>query len=349
MIFDNVLETIGRTPVVRLRCLDRSYGSEILIKLESFNPAGSIKDRPALQMITAAERDGRLRPGGTIVESSSGNMGKALALIGAVSGYRVIIVVDPKAPESMLKFVAALGAEVEVVRQPDENGGYQRPRRERVEQLVASIPGAFWPNQMHNPDNPRAHAENTARELLDDVPQFDVLMATASTGGHISGLARTVKEKLPEVTTVAVDAVGSAAFGHRFHGYVMRGLGLAWRPGNLEMSLVDRVHLVDDSEGIATSRLLARTEGLMVGESAGAAIFAALHHAQHHPGSRIVVVAADGAVNYLGESFDDGWLQAKGLAGRIAAAGLGDLDGLLAAARDPSHPSVAVADLLALT
>ncbi|MFI5495796.1 PLP-dependent cysteine synthase family protein [Actinoplanes sp. NPDC051859] len=349
MIFDNMLETIGRTPVVRLRSLDRAYGSEILVKLESFNPAGSIKDRPALQMITAAERDGRLRPGGTIVESSSGNMGKALALIGAVSGYRVIIVVDPKAPKSMLSFVAALGAEVEIVRTPDENGGFQGPRRERVRQLVASIPGAFWPNQMQNPDNPRAHAENTARELLDDVPDFDVLVATASTGGHLTGLARTIKEKLPEVTTVAVDAVGSAAFGHPFHSYAMRGLGLAWRPGNLEMSLVDRVHLVDDAEGIATSRVLARTEGLMVGESAGAGIFAALHHAQAFPGSRIVVVAADGAVNYIDESFNDRWLHAKGLAERISAAGLDTLAGLIFGARRPSHAPVDVAELLALT
>jgi cystathionine beta-synthase/cysteine synthase A len=346
MIFDNILETIGRTPVVRLRCMNHLHRSEILVKLESFNPAGSIKDRPALQMITAAERDGRLRPGGTIVESSSGNMGKALAMIGAVSGYRVIIVVDPKAPRSMLNFVAAVGAEIEMVELPDENGGFQRPRRERVEQLVAGIPGAFWPNQMYNPDNPRAHAEVTARELLDDVPQFDILVATASTGGHLSGLSRTVKEKLPDLTTVAVDAVGSAAFGTPFRGYAMRGLGLAWRPGNLDISVVDRVHLVDDTEGIATSRLLARTEGVMVGESAGAAIFSALHHAYHHPGARIVAVAADGAANYLDESFDDRWLDLKGLAGRIEAAGLGRLDGLFTAAREPSHRPVDRSELL---
>ncbi len=349
MIFDSVLETIGRTPIVRLRCLNRSWGSEILVKLESFNPAGSIKDRPALQMITSAERDGRLRPGGTIVESSSGNMGKALALIGAVSGYRVIIVVDPKAPRSMINFVTALGAEIEVVRKPDEHGGYQHLRRQRVMEIVETVPGAFWPNQMHNPDNPRVHAETTAHELLDDVPQFDVLVATASTGGHLSGVARTVKEKLPDVTTVAVDAVGSAAFGAPFRSYVMRGLGLAWRPGNLDMSVVDRVHLVGDAEGIATSRLLARTEGIMVGESAGAAVFAALHHAQRNPGTRIVVVAADGGVNYLDESFDDDWLRAKGVAARIAAAGLDDIDALLAAARRPSHPPVTAAELVAST
>lgn len=349
MIFDSILDTIGRTPVVRLRCMSGLHRSEVLVKLESFNPAGSIKDRPALQMITAAERDGRLRPGGTIVESSSGNMGKALAMIGAVGGYRVIIVVDPKAPRSMLNFVAAVGAEIEMVERPDEHGGFQRPRRERVEQLVAAIPGAFWPNQMHNPDNPRAHAETTARELLDDVPEFDMLVATASTGGHLSGLSRAVKEKLPEVTTVAVDAVGSAAFGAPFRGYAMRGLGLAWRPGNLDTSVVDRVHLVDDAEGIATSRLLARTEGVMVGESAGAAVFSALHHAYHHPGSRIVAVAADGAANYLDESFDDAWLRAKGLTARIEAAGLDRLDGLYAAARNPGHRPVRRSELLAVS
>lgn len=306
MIYQSILDTVGRTPVVRLSKVNKIAGCEILVKLESFNPGGSIKDRAALSMVTQAERDGRLKPNGTIVESTSGNLGKALALIGAAKGYRVVVVVDPKAPQSMINFVLALGAEIEMVDTPDRDGGYQRPRLDRVRQLLAELPNAFWPDQYNNPDNPRAHAEVTASELLADVPRFDALVTAVSTGGHISGLAATVKRQLPEVVTIGVDAEGSAAFGHRPGKYAMRGLGLAWVPGNLDRSLVDRLHRVADSEGITTMRLLARAEGILIGESGGAAVFAALHHAHQHPGSRIVVVAADGGTNYLDESFGTG-------------------------------------------
>ena len=348
MIFDSILDTVGRTPIVRLRRMTVDNGSEILVKLESFNPGGSIKDRAALSMVTAAEQDGRLVPGGTIIESTSGNVGKALSLIGAIKGYRVILVIDRKAPRSMMNFATALGAELIMVTTPDESGGYQRPRREKVKQLLAEIPNSFWPNQMHNPDNPRAHAERTAYEVLDAVDEFDALVATVSTGGQVTGLATTVKRERPEVTTIAVDAVGSAAFGFPFHGYQMRGLGLAWKPGNLDYDLVDRVHLVADHEGIATMRLLATTEGVLVGESAGAALFGALHHAHHHPGSRIVVVAADGGVNYMDESFDDDWLALRGLADRITEAGLTDPESLVAAARHPFSPAIPWDDVLTI-
>jgi cysteine synthase len=342
MICDSVLDTVGQTPVVRLRRMTTANGSEILVKLEGLNPGGSIKDRAALSMINNAERDGRLKPHGTIVESTSGNIGKALALIGAARGYRVILVVDPKAPKSMIEYVTALGAEIEMVDTPDETGGYQGPRIKRVEQLLEENPELFWPDQYNNPENPRAHAEYTAHELLRDVPRFDALVAAASTGGHLSGLARTIKRVLPGAVTIGVDALGSGAFGFPFTGYAMRGLGLAWPPGNLDMRLVDRVHLVADHEGIATSRMLARTEGLLIGESSGAAVFAALHYAHHHPGKRIVVVAADNGANYLGESFDDNWLHARGLAEPIEADRLTTMDSLIEAAREPTSPSVVI-------
>ncbi|MFI6577753.1 PLP-dependent cysteine synthase family protein [Nocardiopsis sp. NPDC050513] len=339
MVYDNVLEAVGHTPIVRLCRMSVGNGSEILVKLEGFNPAGSIKDRTALGMITRAELDGRLKPDGTIIESTSGNMGKALAMIGAAKGYRVVLVTDPKAPRSMIDFVRALGAELEIIRTPDENGGYQRPRRERVRQLMDEIPDSFWPDQYNNPDNSATHAERTARELMEEVPDFDALVAAVGTGGHISGVSTALKEERPHVVTLGVDAAGSAAFGYPVGCWAMRGLGIAWPPGNLRPEVVDRVHLVEDHEGIATSRMLARTEGLLVGESAGAAVFGALHFAHHHPGSRIVVVAPDGGVNYLGESFDDAWLEARGIAAPLVRAGLDTLEGLLAAARTPHHPA----------
>ncbi|HWS35623.1 MAG TPA: pyridoxal-phosphate dependent enzyme [Actinoplanes sp.] len=197
MIHRSILDTVGKTPVVKLSKVEELTGFHILVKLESFNPGGSIKDRAALAMITRAEHDGLLEPNGTIVESTSGNLGKSLALIGAVKGYRVVIVVDPKTPSSVLRFVRSLGADIDMVRTPDEDGGYQRPRRARVRELLATIPGAFCPDQYDNPVNPLAHATTTtATELLADVPEFDTLVAAVSTGGHLSGLASTVKKRL---------------------------------------------------------------------------------------------------------------------------------------------------------
>lgn len=339
MIHDTVLEAAGRTPLVRLRRLTHP-GSEILVKLEGFNPGRSIKDRSAFFMIEEAERRGRLRTGGTIVESTSGSLGKSLALVGAVKGYRVVLVIDPKTPGSVVRFVKALGAEIDMVDVPDEDGGFQRARIRRVRHLVETIPGAYWPDQYNNPDNPRAHALTTAHEILDDVGGFDALIASVSTGGHLAGLSRTVKRHLPKTTVIGVDAVGSAAFGRPFTGYRMRGLGLAWEPGNLADADYDARQLVADHEGIATARLLAKCEGLLVGESSGAVVFSALCYTARHPGSRVVAVAADDGANYLDESFDDEWLRSENLIDAIVRDGLDTLEGLKAASLNPSHDLV---------
>lgn len=339
MICESILKTVGRTPLVRLNHLAPA-DSDILVKIEAFNPGRSIKDRAAFFMVEEAERRGALRVGGTIIESTSGNLGKSLALIGAVKGYRVVLVVDPKTPASVLRFVKALGAEIDLVETPDPEGGYQRARIARVEALLARTPGAFWPNQYDNPDNPRAHAEHTAAELLDDLDGFDALVAAVSTGGHITGLSRTLKQQLPGLVTVGVDAAGSGAFGFPFTGYGMRGLGLAWPPGNLDAEVVDAVHLVEDYEGIATSRLLARCEGVLVGESSGAAVFAAMHFGHANPGTRCVVIAADDGGNYLDESFDEAWLASKGIAATIAEHRLHDVEALRRHAHRPAHRPV---------
>lgn len=335
MVHDSVLGLVGNTPTVRLRRLTVPNGSEVLVKLEGNNPGRSIKDRAALFMVQRAERSGRLRPGGTVVESTSGNFGKSLALVGAVLGYRVILVVDPKMSPPVIDYARALGAEVVMVDVPDADGGYQAPRISRVRQIVAADPEIVWLDQYNNPDNPLVHYVHTAGELLSDVGDFDALVASVSTGGHLCGLARMLKTRLPSLVTVGVDAAGSAAFGHPFHRYVMRGIGLGWPPGNLDRSLIDLAHLVADHEGIATSHALARYEGLLVGESSGAAVFAALHHAHRHPGARIVVIAADDGANYLGESFNPRWLRECGLSDQIESAGMTGHSGLLAAAARP--------------
>jgi 2,3-diaminopropionate biosynthesis protein SbnA len=319
MIKDSILDTIGGTPLVRLVHFAPDNGSEVLVKLEGFNPAGSIKDRAAWFMIREAVRSGALRPGATIVESTSGNFGKSLAMIGAACGYHVVLVVDPKAPASMVRFAQAFGAEIEMVDQPDEDGGYQRPRIEHVQKLLAENPDAFCPDQYNNPDNPRAHREETAREIAADAGTLDVLVAAVSTGGHISGLAGGLRSRFPGLHTVAVDAVGSSIFGYPFHSYAMRGLGLAWCPGNLDVEVVDSLHRVADHEAFAMCRVLAEREALLVGESGGAVLFAALHQAWTHPGSRVVAVVPDSGLNYIDESFDEGWLIDRGHGPAVAA------------------------------
>ncbi|GGK34337.1 putative cysteine synthase [Nocardia camponoti] len=348
MIHNTVLDLIGNTPIVRLRNLAVDNGSEILVKLEATNPGRSIKDRSALYMVEQAEREGRLLPAGTIIESTSGNLGKALALIGAVRGYRVILVVDPKVPASVLQFVKALGAEIEMVTAPDSSGGFQGPRIERVKSMCGENQDFFWPDQYNNPNNPIAHAISTAAEIKRGAGKIDALVSTVSTGGHISGISRALKDACPSLTTVAVDAFGSSTFGHAFSTYRMRGLGLAWKPENLDYSVIDCVHLVTDIEGIATSRLLARHEGIFVGESAGAAVFGALHYAHSHPGQRIVVVAADDGVNYLSESFDESWLRAHELAAVLDLPEYRDFKSLVAAALKPTCEPAEIGDILSV-
>ena len=343
MIHRDVLSTVGETPVVQLNRL-APEGSEIMVKLESGNPAGSIKDRPALSIVEEAELTGRLRPGGTIVESTSGNFGKSLAMIGAVRGYRVVIVVDPKTSPSVANFCRACGARLEMVDTPDELGGYQKPRVERVRELLEEIPGAFWPDQYNNEANPRAHEDSTAAEIAREVGEIDVLVATVSTGGHTSGLARALKRIYPRMTAVAVDAHGSSIFGTPYHPYLIRGIGLSWQPDNADPRAVDWLHQVSDIEAFTTCRSLARHEGMFVGESAGAAAFAAASRAMYEGDRRILVMAADSGVNYVTESYDDEWVRER--TGRKIEADPTPED-FLARAYEPENRPLAVGESVA--
>ncbi|MFE3184263.1 PLP-dependent cysteine synthase family protein [Streptomyces violascens] len=338
MIYNDVLETLGNTPVIQLRKLLPSPQDRIFVKLEGANPSGSIKDRAALNMVIEAERSGRLTPGATIVESTSGNLGKALALIGAVKGYRIVLVVDPKTPQTVLSYATSLGAELDMVTEPDANGGYQATRIRRVQELVAQLPGAITLDQYNNPDNPRAHTRYTAPEIAKDFEQLDALVAAVSTGGHLSGLSAGLKETFPSLHVRAIDAVGSAAFGHPFAPYKIRGIGLGWTPGNLRTDLVDSLHRVSDSEAFSTCRVLAAEEGLLLGESGGAAVFAALAYAARNPGSTVLAMAPDTGANYLYESYDDTWLREHGTPPETLWHGRGEL---LRHARSPLYPALA--------
>lgn len=339
MIHENLLETLGATPVVRLRKLLPRPNDRVYVKLEGANPSGSIKDRAALHMVEQAEHAHRLGPGATLVESTSGNLGKSLALIGAIKGYRVILVVDPKTPQSVLAYAASLGAEIDVVTQPDASGNYQTARIRRVRELVQQIPGACTLDQYNNPHNPEAHRLYTAQEVIEDFDRLSALVATVSTGGHISGLGAVLKKHFPSLHVRAVDAVGSSAFGHPFTPYRMRGIGLSWHPGNLDAEIVDALHRVSDAEALSACRVLAAEEGLLLGESGGAAVFAALGYAAAHPGEPVLAIAPDTGANYLSETYNDEWLSSHGVS--LKSLWL-TAEALLSRARQPLHPPVCI-------
>lgn len=313
MIYENVLELLGGTPVVRVRHVLPDARSRLFVKLEGFNPSGSVKDRAALHMVEEAERRGELRPGATIIESTSGNLGKALALIGAVKGYRVILVVDPKTTPSALAYATSLGAEIDVVREPNSAGSYQEARFDRVRELLALIPGSFRPDQCNNPDNPRAHALHTAQEIVADFPALDALVVAVGTGGHISGTSSALREHFPDLHVRAVDSFGSSALGFPFSPYRVRGIGNSWVPDNLHTEFLDSLHLVEDVEALSTCRVMASEEGLLLGESGGAVLFAALAYATAHPTQSVLAIAPDRGENYLAESYDDQWLRTEGV------------------------------------
>jgi 2,3-diaminopropionate biosynthesis protein SbnA len=313
MIYENLLELLGGTPVLRVRNVVPDERSRIYMKMEGFNPSGSVKDRAALHMVEEAERRGEIRPGATIIESTSGNLGKALALIGAVKGYRVILVVDPKTTPSALTYAASLGAEIDIVTEPNAAGSYQEARFDRVRELLAAIPGSYRPDQCNNRDNPRAHALNTAQEVIADFPHLDALIVAVGTGGHISGTSSVLSRHFPHLHVRAVDSMGSAALGFPFAPYRVRGIGNSWVPENLDIRFIDSLHLIEDEEALSMCRVMASEEGLLLGESGGAVAFAALAYAAAHPTQTVLAIAPDRGENYLGESYEDEWLRAEGL------------------------------------
>ncbi|WP_224652892.1 cysteine synthase family protein [Pectobacterium versatile] len=306
---NNVSELIGNTPVFSLEHPLVPKNKKLLIKLEQFNPNFSIKDRTALGLINKAFESGKLRPGGIVIESTSGNLGKSLAMLSASMGFHLIIVVDPKVSKNSLNWFTAFGAEVEVVETPDASGGYQKARIERVKALLNQHPGAYWTNQYDNPDNPDFHEAVTAREFLEI--SVDMLVGSVSTGGHFGGITRGVKAVHSHVRFMACDVAGSAIFGKSFHPYLLNGLGLSWRADNTDLDLFDFLHSVSDQNAISLCRLLAKDVGLMLGGSSGVVIFSALMALQLPEINSVMAIAPDSGVNYLEQFYDDSWLEAK--------------------------------------
>jgi len=298
-IFSDITETVGNTPLVRLNRIAASSRAQVLAKLEFVNPLSSIKDRIAVGMIAAAEREGALHPGATLVEPTSGNTGLGLAFVCAARGYRLILTMSETMSVERRSLLKALGAELVLTPGSEGMAGAVR----RAEELVAQIPGSYMPQQFKNPANPRTHRETTALEIWRDTDgQVDVIVAGVGTGGTITGIAEALKPRRPTLRAVAVEPAGSPVLsGGKPGPHKIQGIGAGFIPEVLRRDLLDEVIAIDDQEATLTARRLARDEGILAGISSGAAVAAALRVGAR-PGSEgkvIVVILPDTGQRYL--------------------------------------------------
>jgi len=297
-IADSVLDLIGSTPLVRLRRLPRAGGAAVLAKVESRNPGGSVKDRIGAAMVEAAERSGALKPGGTIVEPTTGNTGIGLALVSAVKGYRLIITMPEDMSVERQRLFARFGAEIHLTPAIEGMTGAVFA----AEELLREHPEYFMPQQFQNPANPEIHRRTTALEILDAVDgKVDAFVAGVGTGGTLTGVGEVLKATVPGVRVIAVEPAKSPVLsgGHaRPHG--IQGIGASFVPGVLNRDIIDEIILVRDEDATLFSRRLTREEGLLVGISAGAAVFAACEVAARMSAGQVVVtVLPDTGERYL--------------------------------------------------
>ncbi|MGH7736608.1 MAG: cysteine synthase A [Candidatus Tyrphobacter sp.] len=299
-IYENLADTFGNTPLVKIGRLCRDCGATVLVKMESFNPAGSVKDRIGVAMIEAAERDGALRPGMTILEPTSGNTGIALAFVAAARGYPCVIVMPDAMTVERANLLRAYGAQT--ILTPGSEG--MKGAMERVEEIRRRDPERYFtPRQFDNPANVEVHRRTTAEEIWRDTDgAVDVLVSAVGTGGTITGVGRLLKERKPGVTVVAVEPATSAVLSGGAPGpHKIQGTGAGFVPNVLDTSVYDAVVKVSDDEAIETTRRAAREEGMLVGISSGANIWAALHLASlaEHAKKTIVTFACDTGERYL--------------------------------------------------
>jgi cystathionine beta-synthase len=320
--YPTVLDLVGATPIVRLQKLGALVEPTLLAKLEYLNPGGSVKDRIGLPMIEAAEREGKLKPGGTIVEPTSGNTGVGLAIGAAIKGYRCIFVMPDKMSQEKIALLRAYGAEVVICPtavEPDSPESYYSVS----DRLAEEIPGGYKPDQYSNMANPQAHYERTGPEIWEQTGgEIEAIVISVGTGGTISGVGRYFKERKPEVLIVGVDPEGSvytATDAQDVHPYLVEGIGKDAWPQTMDASVVDEWVSVSDRDSFLTARRLAREEGLLVGGSGGTTVFAALEVARRFgPEARILTLIPDTGRNYLSKFYDDKWMLEHGFVERAA-------------------------------
>jgi cysteine synthase A len=297
-IHDSVLELIGDTPLVRLRKLPRPDGATVVAKVESRNPGGSVKDRIALAMIEDAERTGALKPGGTIVEPTSGNTGIGLAMVSAVKGYRLILTMPEDMSVERQRLLARFGAEIHLTPAIEGMSGAVFA----AEELVREHPGYFMPQQFQNPANPAVHRRTTALEILGAVGgRLDAFVAGVGTGGTLTGVGEVLKEKMPGILIIAVEPAKSPVLaGGKPRPHGIQGIGASFVPGVLNRAIIDRIVAVKDEDATAWARRLTREEGLLAGISAGAAAWAACEVAAGmRPEQLVLTVLPDTGERYL--------------------------------------------------
>lgn len=320
-VYDTILDTVGNTPLIRLKSVTAGLECTVLGKAEFLNPGGSIKDRIAMHIIDQAEKRGDLKPGGTIVEGTSGNTGAGLAMVAALRGYKTIFVLPDKQSEEKRAALRAWGARVVVtptnVEPEDPRSYYSVAAR-----LVKETPNSFYANQYHNPDNPDAHVHSTGPELYEQLDgRIDVLIAGLGTGGTITGIGKYLKSRNKDIQVVGVDPVGSLYYDYfhtgqltQAHTYVVEGIGEDFLPSTMDFQYVDDVVRVNDKECFLMTRRLVREEGLFCGASSGAAVAGALKYLRRHDRKDLVaaIILPDGGSRYLSKVFNDKWMEEGG-------------------------------------
>src|SRR5436190_1159621 len=322
MSYPGVLELVGGTPIVTLARISRDAPGTIAAKLEYLNPGGSVKDRIGLRMIEAAERDGRLQPGGTIVEPTSGNTGVGLAIAAAIRGYRCIFVMPDKMSQEKISLLRAYGAEVVICPtavEPESPESYYSVS----DRLAEEIPGGFKPDQYSNQANPTAHYETTGPEIWEQTGgELDAVVIALGTGGTVSGVARYLKEQNPAMRIVGADPEGSIySQPDDVHPYLVEGIGEDFFPRTMDLSLIDDFVTVSDRDSFVTARRMAREEGLLVGGSGGTAVWATLEVAREMgAGATVLTLIPDGGRSYLSKFYDDNYMLEHGFLDRGAPA-----------------------------
>ncbi len=324
MIHNSIIDTIGNTPLVRLNRVIDNLELTVAAKVEYLNPGQSIKDRIALKMIDDAEKKGLIKPGGTIIEGTSGNTGMGLALVAAVRGYKCIFTTTDKQSQEKIDLLRALGAEVKVCPtnvEPDDPRSYYSVAR----RLSQEIPNSYYPNQYDNPSNTQAHYETTGPEIWEQTGgKITHYVAGMGTGGTVTGTAKYLKEKNPDIRVVGIDSVGSIYKKYFETGefdkseikpYLTEGIGEDIIPENVDMGVIDAVIQVNDKNAFSMTRRLAREEGLFIGGSCGAAVYGALEYARENKLGKddlMVVILPDSGTRYTSKIYNDNWMREKG-------------------------------------